>query len=115
MRKNRGYVASTTWHQAGLKPMGDSNVFIYIYIYPLLFIWIEPAIGSVAPRSTVASCLFLRREKEKIKGRTVKHFEIVSQPQGESLQTGFKRQKASLLELAGSWGTARSKVNREEV
>ncbi len=31
--KNRGNVASTAWHQAGLEPMGDSSVFIYILFF----------------------------------------------------------------------------------
>lgn len=37
--KNRGNVAWTTWHQAGLEPMGDSSVFILLFFcfFPSLY------------------------------------------------------------------------------
>lgn len=89
----------------GIRPPGGNDVLtILLFSFPLLFIQFELAICSLAPRSTIVSCLPLQKmQKYKIKkGREA--LEIIWEPQGILVQ------KAKSYRFETHGGTSQSSL-----
>ena len=88
--------------------------FFFFFFSPLLFIWIEPAICSVAPRSAIVSCLLLpskkkkKKRKEKKRRGSAKHFKTVSLG-ARACRPGSKGKKLNFRSFAESWGNSEVK------
>lgn len=79
--------------------------FCFVFSFPLLSVWFEPAICSVAPRSAIVSCLLLWRGKKEKCCETFLNSQSASGR--KACRLGSKGKK---LHFRNSWGAGNSKV-----